>query len=1760
MRRRLAFAGLVATLSLLTLAAAATAGIEALDAPVPPQSPVGARHVATNAVAPRSFNFRDLPHRAPGENLPITLRPEHEWRELAEMVEKLKANPPNLPVSEFSRFTLDSTPPQGKGSLSPLAPTLGNGFEGITQAGFIPSEPTVGAGPLNIFSAGNVSVTVTDKNGSNRVETSGATFFGVPAAEGAISDAQCYYDALRGRFVALCFTQGSGMTKFSNFYLAISKTNDARGAWWLYKFDMTKDGSTVTNNWADYEGLGISDDKIVMSSQQFTFGGNSYQYQKLRILDRVAAYSGATLSYVDFANYAFPPGGDINDNFVTKPARNLTAGDNTIYCICVRAGGGAHVAFRTVTGPPAAPVLSAGNLVACSAYSPPPDAVQMGTANLVATNDCRPSDFYTRNGVLTMAWHTAAVISSTNVSAIRLFQMRLSDRAVLTDETFGQASTFYFYPAVTVDSVGTIFLGFGRSSSTEFPSAYATGRRRVDATLEPSALIKAGVAGTTQSRWGDYTGIDMDAAQVSPSQSVAWYAGQWNKSATVFGTWINKLSFSYGQVFGTVADDCDGAAGTTGDRLAVAGVTVALKQGATTLATTTTNASGQYSFGYVESGTYDVVATPPAGGTNVDATAGTGGTTQTRISASDVQIAMTNAQSSSANNFVVASTKPLPATANISPSVRSVGDPQFTLTVNGSNFSPCSVVRIDGFDRVTTFINSGQLTATITATDQLAGGTKTITVFTSAPGGGTSNGQTLLINGTPDTTPPTVAITSPVGGESWAAGTIHNITWTANDNVVVNTIDLALSTNGGATFPTAIATGLSNSGTFAWTLPVVLTNQARVRVLAHDGTGNIGSDSSHTNFSITGWTITASAGANGSISPSGALAVADGATPSYTITPNTGYHVQDVLVNGSSVGAVTNYLFPAVHANQTIAASFAINTYTLTLSTVGNGSVAAVPNQVTYNHGTSVQLTATPAPGWNFDFWSGDTTGSTNPLTFIITLNRNITANFGQHVYTWNQTGTASFATATNWTPSRTAPAANDVLIFNNGATTTATGVTSQTIGQLLVSGNTNVTLQDAAASTVTIAGAGGADLSVAAGSALQLTGSNAVMLAIGGGATGDISGTLVLAGGSHRVSAVDANSLVFNSGALCKADVGFGGSMFGTTAIGSVEFKAGSLYQHIAGANPFGASAPSSVVTFDAGSRYRLDGVGITPSMSGRTYADFEYNSTSSALTTGGNPLTLDSLIVTQGTLNLNLTGGAFIRGDVHVRTGATLNLAPATGSPVFSFAGPAAQSVDVQGTFSNSANAILDVNNSAGVSLVTNLTANGLVTFTSGSLNTGARTLTLSTTSNTSGASQGTGWVNGTLRKTYAVGAFSSTLDVGDATNYTPVDISGSGATAGLNLTATSAAGDHPSLGASPIDPTRSLNRHWTLLPASAAGATWSATFNFPSSDLDGGADPLAFIGQVWNGSAWSALTLGPPNATATQVTGLSVSTPGTEFAFGDAPTPGRTLALTVIGVGSIAKAPDLPSYADGSTVQLTAVPGSGWAFSAWSGDLTGGTNPSDLLMNANKSVTGTFTDVQGPAVAVTAPNGGDVLNVGSHTSLTWTASDNTSVKNVDLDLSRTGSGGPFESIAAGTANTGSFDWVVTAPITATGFLRVTARDSTGNTGADLSNASFSIAGTAGVLDGPITEFGLAKVLPNPVHGGTRFVFAMPTDANVHLSVHDVQGRELLVLADGPFPAGRHSIDWTSSARTHLDPGLYFVRLSVPGRSFVQRFALVR
>jgi hypothetical protein len=75
---------------------------------------------------------------------------------------------------------------------------------------------------------------------------------------------------------------------------------------------------------------------------------------------------------------------------------------------------------------------------------------------------------------------------------------------------------------------------------------------------------------------------------------------------------------------------------------------------------------------------------------------------------------------------------------------------------------------------------------------------------------------------------------------------------------------------------------------------------------------------------------------------------------------------------------------------------------------------------------------------------------------------------------------------------------------------------------------------------------------------------------------------------------------------------------------------------------------------------------------------------------------------------------------------------------------------------------------------------------------------------------------------------------------------------------------------------------------------------------------------------------------------------------------------LAVTVVGSGSVAKAPDQATYHLGDVVQLTANPSAGWGFSAWSGDISGSVNPRTILINGTTTVTATFT-WNAPAVTV-------------------------------------------------------------------------------------------------------------------------------------------------------------------------------------------------
>lgn len=91
-------------------------------------------------------------------------------------------------------------------------------------------------------------------------------------------------------------------------------------------------------------------------------------------------------------------------------------------------------------------------------------------------------------------------------------------------------------------------------------------------------------------------------------------------------------------------------------------------------------------------------------------------------------------------------------------------------------------------------------------------------------------------------------------------------------------------------------------------------------------------------------TITATAGAGGAISPAGAAAYLPRATARYTITPAAGFFIQDVKVDGVSVGSVRQFTFDPLQKDHTIAATFAKMAPTYTITTSANGGGRLVPS------------------------------------------------------------------------------------------------------------------------------------------------------------------------------------------------------------------------------------------------------------------------------------------------------------------------------------------------------------------------------------------------------------------------------------------------------------------------------------------------------------------------------------------------------------------------------------------------------------------------------------------------------------------------------------------------------------------------------------------------------------------------------------------------------------------------------------------------
>ena len=668
-----------------------------------------------------------------------------------------------------------------------------------------------------------------------------------------------------------------------------------------------------------------------------------------------------------------------------------------------------------------------------------------------------------------------------------------------------------------------------------------------------------------------------------------------------------------------------------------------------------------------------------------------------------------------------------------------------------------------------------------------------------------------------------------------------------------------------------------------------------------------GSKSVTATFAIKTYALTVTAPTNGTITKNPDQPAYDSNTVvEVTATPATGYTFTGWT---GAVSGTTNPISVTMNGAKSVTANFAIKTYALSVTTPINGSITKNPDLTSYDSNAVVQLTATPATGYTFTGWTGDASGTTNPISVTMSGSKNVTATFAIKTYALTVTAPINGTIIKN--PDQPAYDSNTVVEVTATPATgyTFTGWTGD------ASGTTNpisVTMNGAKSVTATFA-------------------IKTYALTV----TAPINGTITK---NPDITAYDSNTVVEVTAtpATGYTFTGWTGDATGTTNPVSITMDAAktiaatfviktyaltvSATNGTVARNPDQTSYDSnSVVELTATPATGYTFTGWTGDASGTTNPiSVTMNGSKSVTATFAiKTYALTVTAPTNGTITKNPDNTAYDSNTV-VEVTAT----PATGYTFTGWTGAATGTTNPVSITMNAAKTIAATFAIKTYELSVSAT-NGTVARNPDQTSYDSNSVVELTATPATGYTF-TGW----------------TGDASGTTNPISVTMSGS-----KNITATFAIKTYALTVTAPINGTIIKNPDQTAYDSNTV--------------VEVTATPAT--GYTFTG--WTGAATGTTNPVS--ITMDAAKTIAATFAI-------KTYALSVSATnGSVAKKPDLTSYDSNAVVQLTATPATGYTFTGWTGDASGTTNPISVTMNGAKSVTATFA-IKTYALTVTALHG--------------------------------------------------------------------------------------------------------------------------------------------------------------------------------------------
>ena len=414
------------------------------------------------------------------------------------------------------------------------------GLSGNDQA-VAPPDTQLAAGPTYLAEANNSTLSVWTKQGTLVKSADLNGFFPHPTGQ-VFTDPRLLYDAESARWILTGLTYNPS-TIDSTVFIAVSTTSDPTAAW---------NGGAVasrTATVADQPETGVSTDKVVISWDDFTGITQTAAFvgEETIVLQKSDLLAGTAPQFKLF-------GQDVKRARIV-PAQSLSATTtqwltyNNADCALSCNAGGPTIGVIAISGTP-----SAGNVAwnesdpSIQPTSAPPNPRQPGGAPVDQLIDDVFLSSVWQNGTLWVSANDACLPTGDAVarSCLRLISVSTTGAtpSVTSDGDVGDAGTDLFYPAVTLNDVGDLFVVYSLSSPSLFPSVAAVYRIASTSTLGSAVGFIQGLGKYsvgTMNRWGDYSG----AARDPSNPADVWLTGEYQASATDptdWGTFTGRLA------------------------------------------------------------------------------------------------------------------------------------------------------------------------------------------------------------------------------------------------------------------------------------------------------------------------------------------------------------------------------------------------------------------------------------------------------------------------------------------------------------------------------------------------------------------------------------------------------------------------------------------------------------------------------------------------------------------------------------------------------------------------------------------------------------------------------------------------------------------------------------------------------------------------------------------------------------------------------------------------------------------------------------------------------------------------------------------------------------------------------------------------------------------------------------------------------------------------------------------------------------------